>query len=59
MILYVLMKMPGLDPAGGHLEKNLIAHVDDTQNFTFTFAPGIGDNDIYPGMILCACMHAV
>ena len=33
--------------------KTLFAYVDKTENFTFTFQPGISDSDIYPGMTHC------
>ena len=35
---------------GSQLMRSLFAYVDKTENFTFTFLPGISDSDIYPGM---------
>lgn len=38
---------------GGQLMKTLFAYVNKTENFVFTFHPGISDNNIYPGMSRC------
>ena len=47
--LYVCILHSIIHTIGSQLMRSLFAYVDKTENFTFTFLPGISDSDIYPG----------